>query len=484
MTVRTRLAPSPTSSNHSLHVGNVRTGLFAYLYAKKHGGVFYLRIEDSDVARNVDGCAKGMLDDLHWLGLSPDEGWGTDNQPRGPYTQSERAGAYKEAINYLLEKGYAYKCVCTPEFMDQQRAAAKEKDPKNPWKYPGTCRNLKTDPDTNYVVRFKTDTTGETVVDDLVYGKVVFPHKENFDWVIARGNGNAMYNLAVVLDDIHHGTTTCIRGADHLLNTPMQMEIYKAMGANIPTFAHLPMVNGSDGKKMSKRDSSGMPTNVKDFRALGYSPGALINYIARLSWAHGNKEIFSKGELIELFGLDACGKSAGRFDPAKLMATQYAHMKSETLLSDQEYINGVMPFLGKRELDNPGLGAVEEVRDRLKSMLGLVRQRTKTFVEAAAELDPVLRKSITIDKDAEERFLTVDNKNNLHNLGEFLRTVDDWTELSLRNSMNEWLGRVNFTMKEVSQSIRVSLLGKTIGPELFQTIVAIGKERTIERLSR
>src|ERR1019366_3818065 len=215
MTVRTRLAPSPTSSNHSLHVGNVRTGLFAYLYAKKHGGVFYLRIEDSDVARNVDGCAKGMLDDLHWLGLSPDEGWGTDNQPRGPYTQSERAGAYKEAINYLLEKGYAYKCVWTPEFMDQQRAAAKEKDPKNPWKYPGTCRNLKTDPDTNYVVRFKTDTTGETVVDDLVYGKVVFPHKESFDWVIARGNGNAMYNLAVVLDDIHHGTTTYIRGADH-----------------------------------------------------------------------------------------------------------------------------------------------------------------------------------------------------------------------------------------------------------------------------
>jgi glutamyl-tRNA synthetase len=368
--------------------------------------------------------------------------------------------------------------------MDQQRAAAKEKDPKNPWKYPGTCRNMKTDPDKNYIVRFKTDTAGETVVDDLVYGKVVFPHKENFDWVIARGNGNAMYNLAVVLDDIHHGTTTCIRGADHLLNTPMQMEIYKAMGANIPTFAHLPMVNGADGKKMSKRDSSGMPTNVKDFRALGYSPGALINYIARLSWAHGNKEIFSKDELIELFGLDACGKSAGRFDPVKLMATQYAHMKSETLLPDQEYINGVMPFLGKRELDNPGLGTVEEVRNRLKSMLGLVRQRTKTFVEAAAELDPVLRNSITIDKDAEERFLTTDNKNNLHNLGEFLQSVDDWTEVSLRNSMNEWFGRANLTMKDISQPIRVSLLGKTIGPELFQTMRAIGKERTIERLSR
>jgi glutamyl-tRNA synthetase len=166
------------------------------------------------------------------------------------------------------------------------------------------------------------------------------------------------------------------------------------------------------------------------------------------------------------------------------MATQYAHMKSETLLPDQEYINGVMPFLGKRELDNPGLGTVEEVRDRLKSMLGLVRQRTKTFVEAAAELDPVLRNSITIDKDAEERFLTTDNKNNLHNLGEFLQTVDDWTEVSLRNSMNEWFGRANLTMKDISQPIRVSLLGKTIGPELFQTMRAIGKERTIERLSR
>lgn len=483
-TVRTRLAPSPTSANMSLHIGNIRTGLFAFLYAKKHGGTFYLRIEDSDAARNVEGCAQGMLDDMNWLGISPDEGWGTSNQPRAPYTQSERAGEYKKAVSYLLEKGLAYKCVCSSEFLEQQRTSALEKDPKNPWKYPGTCRNLKTDPDKDYVVRFKTDTTGETVVDDLVFGRVVFPHKENYDWVIARRDGSAMYNLAVVLDDMFHGTTACIRGKDHLLNTPQQIAIYKAFGAGLPQFAHLPMVNSANGKKMSKRDNSGMPTNVKDFRTLGYTPGAILNYIARLSWAHGNKEIFSKAELIELFDLADCGKSDGRFDPSKMMAIQYAHMKSDTLLTDEQYINGMMPFLGKRELENSGFGHPTEVREKLKTMLGLVRQRTKTFVEAAAELDPVLRKDILIDKDAEERFLTTDNKNTLRSLSEFLRSVDDWTEITLRSSMNEWFAKTNLTMKEVSQPVRVSLLGKTIGPELFQTIIAIGKERTLERLSR
>src|ERR1700722_891682 len=478
MTVRTRLAPSPTSANLSLHLGNVRTGLFAYLYAKKHNGVFYLRIEDSDAAQNVPGCASGMLDDLNWLGITPDEGWGTTNQPRAPYTQSDRAPEYKKVIDHLLEKGLAYKCVCSSEYLNQLRESALAKNPKNPWKYPGICRNLKTDPDKGYVVRFKTDTVGETVVDDMIFGRVVFPHKENYDWVIARSDGSAMYNLAVVADDIFHGTTVCIRGKDHLANTPMQISVYKALGANLPQFAHLPMVNSPDGKKVSKRDNdSGMPTNVKEFRSLGYAPSAIVNYIARLSWAHGDKEIFSKNELIELFDLTVCKRSDGRFDMNKLMATQYSHMKTANLMSDDEYTAGVMPFLADR-----GLGEV--CARRVSSVIDLVRQRTKTFIEAATDLDPILRNDIVIDKLAEEKFLSNDARQKMQELGKFLGSINDWTEMSLRSTTNEWLAKTNLTMKDVSQSVRVSTIGKTSGPELFQTMVAIGKDKTIERLSR
>lgn len=469
--VRTRLAPSPSSSEKTLHLGNCRTALYAYLVAKKAGGVFTLRIENSDTARNVPGCAEGMLDDLHWLGLIPDEGYGTNNQPYGPYTQLEKLDRYKQMANYLLERGMAYKCVCSKELLDKQREEAFKRNPKAPFKYPGTCRNLKSDPDKNYVIRFKAPLEGETVHDDIVYNKITYPHCENYDWVIMREDGTALYNLAVVVDDIDMHITHVIRGRDHSgFNTLQQILFYKAFGANIPKFSHLCLVNNQEGKKLSKRDGA---VSVKSVKALGYSPSAVLSYIAKLGWGHGNKEVFSLAELIELFDLKNCGKNDARFDFKKFAAINYEHLKTLSLVSDATYATHLLPFIQEKN--------IECSLEKLMSFVPLIRTRSKTLIEASNDLEPILKNKITIDPVASEKFLTPQIKPVLAKLAEVF-SVSDWNEQSIRVATQKYLDEAKLTLKDIGQPLRVAIVGRTTSPELFQTMSAMDKNIVIDRI--
>jgi glutamyl-tRNA synthetase len=470
--IRTRIAPSPTSADKTLHLGNVRTALFAYLVAKKTGGDFILRIEDSDVARNVEGCAEGMLDDLRWLGITPNEGFGTNNQPYGPYSQLERLTRYREMVEHLMHKGLAYKCICSEELLNKQREAALAKDSKSPFRYPGTCRALNKDPDKDYVVRFKSSTDGETIHDDLVFGRIVYPHKENQDWVLLRNSGVPLYNFAVVADDIDHRCNWVIRGRDHSgPNTLIQMLLYKAFDAPIPKFAHLPMMNNQSGAKLSKRDGA---VSVKSCRALGYSPGSILNYLSKFGWGHGNKELFSLKELVELFDISNCGRNDGRFDPVKFATINYEHLKSTDLTSNEMYATFTIPFLEER-----GLNVHFE---HLLSLIPIVRYKCKTFIEAANELDPMIRKEITIDARAKE-LLTPEVKPKLQDYSTFLSSLNSWTEDTLRSETQHWLTQSHLTMKDIGQPVRASVFGRTQSPEIFKVMAALGKDMTIHRLN-
>jgi glutamyl-tRNA synthetase len=472
MTIRTRIAPSPSSAEKTLHLGNVRTALYAYLVAKKAGGDFILRIENTDVPRNVEGCAEGMLDDLVWLGIAPNEGFGTNNQPYAPYTQLEKLTRYRQMAEYLLERGLAYKCVCSEELLNAQREEAMKRNPKAPFKYPSTCRNLKHDPDKGYVIRFKAPLEGETIHDDLVFGKITYPHKENYDWVIMRDNGVPLYNFSVMIDDMDMQITHVIRGRDHSgQNTLIQSLLYKAFDANIPTWSHLSMVNNASGIKLAKRDGA---VSVKSVRALGYTPQSVINYIAKLGWGNGNSELFSLGELTELFDLKNCGKADVKFDHKKFSAIAYEHLKSQSLTPDTTYAQHLHPFL-----QSAGINTTVE---HLKTLIPLVRTRSRTLLEACNELTPVLQQNITIDQPAVEKILTPEAKTKLSAFNTFLQSVNDWTETNLRTATNDWLASQNLTIKDIGQPTRCAIYGRTQSPELFQVMGVMGKETVLNRI--
>lgn len=472
--VRTRIAPSPTSTDKTLHLGNVRTALFSYLVAKQAGGDWILRIEDSDTARNVEGCAEGMFDDLVWLGISPTEGFGTNNQPHGPYSQLEKLTRYKQMAEHLMERGLAYKCVCSEELLNKQREEAIARNPKAPFKYPGTCRNLKHDPDNGYVIRFKAPLDGETIHDDLVFGRIVYPNFENYDWVIMRENGTCLYNFGVVIDDMDMEISHVIRGRDHSgFNTLQQIQFYKAFGASLPKFCHLCLINNQEGRKLAKRDGA---VSVKSVKQLGYSPSAVLSYIAKLGWGHGNKEVFSLNELVELFDLSNCGKNDARFDFKKFAAINYEHMKTQSLVSDAEYARGMMQFLKERDL-TPNQSDVENA-------IKLIRHKCKTYIEAANELDPILRKDIVIDPAAKEKFLTLSNKAFLFAYVKFLDSIDVWNDQNIKEKTLHWLEENGENIKDVGQPIRVAITGRTNSPELFAIMSILGKDVSIDRLKK
>ena len=470
--VRTRISPSPSGS--SIHIGNLKTGIFNYIFAKKHGGTFYYRVEDTDQERVVEGAAQNILNDLRWAGITPTEGY-LIGGPYAPYSQMERLGEYKKYINYLLEKGYAYKCYCSSQDLDKQREEALKSNPKAPFKYPGTCRNLNKDLDKPFVIRFKAPTDGVVEFEDLIFGKRVIPNKENYDFVIARENGIPLYNAACVFDDISHHTTHIIRGADHIKNCPSQILIYQALGANIPKLAHLTMILNSEGNKLSKRDNA---VSVAEYRSAGYSPQALCNYLLRFGWGFGNKEVFKIDDIVDIFDFKNCGKNDGKFDAKKFAAIQYEHLQKENLTSTPEYASRVIPFLQNRGLTDVAQAQVEAV-------IPLIRHKCKTLIDAAHELDPILRKEISIEPVAAEKFLTTSNKEKLQNLGNYLTKYNaDWSEQSLKDSIKDWLDNTGLILKDIKQPIRVATIGRTTGPELFQGMIALGKETTINRLMK
>lgn len=476
---RLRFAPSPTGY---LHIGGARTALFNWLWARRNGGTFVLRIEDTDQERSTDESRQLILEAMRWLGLTWDEG-PEKGGAHGPYLQMERLPLYKEYADKLIASGHAFRCYCTKELLDSQRKALKEKDPKAAFKYPGTCRDRKDTPDLPSVVRFKAPTEGALTYVDKVFGEVTTPNIENQDFVLLRSDGVPLYNFGAVVDDLTMQMSLVARGRDHMINTPPQILLYKAFGDVLPEFAHLPMMLAPSGEKLSKRkppknpDGSPIPVSVEEYRDAGYAPGAVLNYLARFGWSHGDQEIFSLDELVAAFSWDGCGRGDGKFDAKKFLAINHEHLKTERLLSADTYVDSVLPFLAKRGIE--GVTKADVLR-----ALPTIRERARTFIEAADMLDFYFRAEPVMDEKAKTKFLVKDQAARLRGFRDALAKSDTWEVAPLEEKANAFLAEASLQMKDVAQSARVALTGRTASPGLFEVIVVLGRDATLARLDR
>jgi glutamyl-tRNA synthetase len=468
VTTRVRFAPSPTGY---LHIGGVRTALFNWLWARKTHGTFVLRIEDTDRERSTNDSVQVILESMKWLGLAWDEGPEVGG-PHGPYTQMERLDLYAEHANALIRANKAYRCFCTREELEAQRAALKARDPKATFKYPGTCRNRASEPDLPFVVRFLSPEGGKLTYVDKVFGEVTTPNAAQQDFVLVRSDGVPLYNFGAVVDDMTMGITLAIRGRDHMVNTPPQIMLYEAFGRRPPEFAHLPMMLAQNGEKLSKRHGA---VSVGDYREQGYAPGAVLNYLARFGWSHGDQEVFSVDDLVGAFDWEHCNKSDGKFDPRKFLAINHEHLKSERLMPTGEYVRRLLPFLEKRGFS--GL-----TTERVAPAIPMIRERATTFADAAERLDFVFRDPPAVDQAAATKFLVAESALLLRDLATVIESVQPWKVEGVESAVNGWLAKKGLAIKEVAQPARVALTGRTASPGLFDVIAVLGRERSTERL--
>jgi glutamyl-tRNA synthetase len=470
VTVRTRFAPSPTGS---LHIGNVRSGLFAYLYARHEKGAFILRIDDTDLERSTKASLEEILVDLKWLGMEWDEG-----PPDPRYFESNRMERYFDAARQLLREGKAYPCYCTAEELDAKRKAA-EREHRKPG-YDGTCRGKPFAADLalpdrkagrNYVIRFRSPNEGQTVFEDLIRGRTVFENSELDDLVILRSDGSPTYNFCTVLDEVDFNITHVVRGDDHVPNTPRQIQMCRALGYGPPAFAHLPQVMGPDGGKLSKRHGA---TSVSAYREMGYFPEAMLNYLARLGWSHGDQEIFSKQELIEYFGFDACGTSSGIFNAEKLLWLNFHYLKERP---SAQLAQEIKPFIAKA-------GYSQSYDDAwLEKMVATLKERAKTLVELVDFAKFYLRDDIVIDAKASVKFLKPEVKEQLGALASELEKISgDFAEASIQPVFQEVLARFSMKLGQLAQPVRVALTGGTVSPGIYEVIAVLGRRRTVARL--
>ena len=467
---RLRFAPSPTGY---LHIGGVRTALFNWLWARKTGGTFVLRIEDTDQERSTDASRAIIFDSLEWLGLDWDEGPGKGGS-FGPYTQMDRLGLYTAKAEELIANDKAFRCFCTKAELDAQREALKKADPKAQFKYPGTCRDRKDQPDLPFVVRFKTDRSGSITYVDKVFGEIVTPSIEQQDFVLVRSDGIPLYNFGAVVDDLTMEISLVARGRDHMINTPPQIMIYEAFGAKVPEFAHLPMMLAPSGEKLSKRHGA---VSVFVYKDTGYSPDAVLNYLARFGWSFGDQEIFSKEQLVQAFSWESCGRGDGTFDGKKFLAINHEHLKTEKLTAADDYARRTVPFLEAR-----GLAGI--TTEGVKRALYTIRDRATTFVEAASMLDPFFREPPVVDEKAADKFLVKDAAPRLTGFRDALAKAAEWTEAALEASVNAWLAESGLEMKAIGQPVRVALTGRTASPGLYQVLFVLGREISLARLER
>ncbi len=453
--VVTRFPPSPTGA---LHLGGARTALFNWLYARHHGGRFVLRMEDTDRKRSKDEYVDSILEAMAWLGLDHDE---------GPYYQSQRFDRYRQAIDQLLEDGRAYWCHCSPEKLKQTREAAMAQGKKA--MYDGACREAGLGPAEGAVVRFKGPRTGSTEFNDMVKGVISWANSEMDDLVILRSDSSPTYHLAVVVDDIDMGVTHVIRGDDHVPNTPRQILLYEALGATPPRFAHIPMILGPDKSKLSKRHGA---TSVVEFRDQGYLPEAMINALARLGWSHGDQEIFSIDELIELFDLDAVGKSPAVFDFEKLTRHNQRYIQKASL---ERLLELVTPFLARRgikQFDQPTLVAA----------LPHLTPRATTLVELADWAEPYLLEQPVMDPKAVKKFLKPQNQAVLQAVRGMVERVGVTDLGALEEAFRALCEELGLKMGKVAQPTRVALTGRTFSPGIFEVMAILGKDRVLKRL--
>ena len=465
---RLRFAPSPSGF---LHIGGARTALFCWLLARRHGGRFILRVEDTDQARTTDASIQAILDGLKWLGLDWDEGPGVDGE-HGPYFQSQRRAIYTEHVDKLLASGHAYRCYCTREELDIKRVAAQQAGRKAV--YDGTCRALDPtswDDDRPFVWRLRVPLEGDTIVRDLVRGNIHFPNAELGDQVIVRSNGDPLYNFVVVVDDATMGITHVVRGDDHLSNTPKQILIYRALGYEPPVFAHLPLILGEDKKRLSKRHGA---TNVMQYSDEGFLPDAMVNFLARLGWSHGDQELFSRQELVDLFGLDSVGRAAGVWNPGKLSWTNHQWMMRTPA---EELARMLAPRLEAAGFPDCAPDDVMTYR------VATLKERSKTLVELADQGAFYWADAIEYEPKAARKFLSETTLPVLEASAQALEAVQQWTEQEIEAALTAVIERLEVSVGKVAQPLRVAVTGTKVSPGIWPTLAALGRDKTLQRLA-
>lgn len=458
MVVRTRFAPSPTGD---LHVGGARTALFCWLHARRHGGKFLLRIEDTDRERSTTEAVDAILDGMTWLGLDWDE---------GPCFQSDRMERYREAVGSLLDSGSAYRCYCSPERLDRLRAEqlARREKPR----YDGRCRDREgRSGEGPPAIRFRTPRDGETVFDDLVRGRVAIRNDELDDLVIVRRDGTPTYNFCVVVDDLDMAVTHVIRGDDHVNNTPRQIHVLRALGGELPAYAHAPMILGGDGQRLSKRHGA---VSVTSYRDRGYLPEAVINHLARLGWSHGDREIFSRDELVELFDVGAVNRAAASFDTGKLDWLNRHYIKASEAERLGRELGRQLAGLG---LDPAGGPDPVAVADALRERAATLREMAEASVYFYRDFDDY-------DTGAARRHLRPVSHPALTRLRSSLAELPAWSAPGIAEAVSRAAAEEGIGLGKLGQPLRVAVTGRGVSPPFDVTLALVGRDRTLARLDR
>ncbi len=465
--VRVRFAPSPTGF---LHIGGARTALFNWLYARHNKGIFILRIEDTDRSRSTEEYIDEIINGMKWLKLEWDE---------GPYRQTDRFDIYKSYAEKLLQEGKAYYCYCSPDELDQRRKEAIAQG--KTFKYNGRCRDLK-EPVSGVTpaVRFRMPQEGQTVVDDLIRGKISFDNSQLDDLIIMRSDGTPTYNFTVVVDDVDMEITHVIRGDDHLNNTPKQIHIYKAVGYEAPLFAHLPMILGSNttgtGKtRLSKRHGA---TSVMAYYEMGYLSDALVNYLVRLGWSYGDQEVFTRDELIQYFSFDNVGKASSVFNPEKLLWLNSQYIMKTAV---EELADLVIPFLVKENVIKEGQPLDKAL---LLKAITTLKERSKTLIELANSLRYYIAEEVEYNEEAKAKFLNEKSRDLLIELKEDLASISDFSALEIEKVFKSIIKKHNIKLVNLAQPVRVAMTGGTESPGIFEVLEIIGREKVLKRLEK
>lgn len=457
MTEKTRFAPSPTGY---LHVGGARTALFSWLHARKHGGKFVLRIEDTDLQRSTAESINAILEGITWLGLEYDE---------GPFYQTERFDRYNEIIQELLDNDHAYRCDCSQERLDALREGRMQRKEKP--RYDGHCRSRKIDPECPHVVRFRNPDAGIITVDDLVRGKVVFHNEELDDLIIRRTDGSPTYNLTVVVDDMDMEITTVIRGDDHLNNTPRQSNILRALGYEPPKYAHVPMILGDDGSRLSKRHGA---VSVMEYRKQGVLPEALLNCLVRLGWSHGDQEIFTVDDMIELFDIADVNRAASAFNTDKLLWLNQHYIKNDDPARIARLLS---PHIGDIGIDPAGDPPLVDV-------VIAQQERAQTLVEMAEISAFFYRDYDEFDEKSAKKHLRPVAREPLERMRVALVSIEHWQPESLHQAVIDVAESLELKMGKVAQPLRVAVAGRAASPGIDVTLHLVGKEACLRRIDR
>nr|WP_321444459.1 glutamate--tRNA ligase [uncultured Cohaesibacter sp.] len=464
--VVTRFAPSPTGY---LHIGGARTALFNWLFAKANGGKMLLRIEDTDRERSTDAAIDAIIAGMDWMGLS------SDGEPISQYSRVDR---HREIVEQLLAEGKAYRCYCTPDELTEMREKARAE--KRAPRYDGTWRDR--DPSEapegiKPAIRLKAPLDGETVIEDKVQGTVRFPNKDLDDMIIMRSDGNPTYNLAVVVDDHDMGITHIIRGDDHLTNAARQTLVYKALGWEAPIMAHIPLIHGPDGAKLSKRHGA---LGVEAYRDMGYLPEGMRNYLVRLGWAHGDDEVMTNEQMIEWFGFDGMNKAAARFDFKKLENLNGIHMRNADDAALYDQLISLLPHLddGQAMLDN-----IDEAKKaQIMMAMPSVKERAKTLLDLKAGLAFLFDTRPLEMEEKAAKLLTDDAKAMLADLLPQLEAIEDWSLESTDAVVRAFAEEKELKLGKVAQPLRAALTGRSTSPGIFDVLVVLGKEESLARL--